>query len=158
MGFRHCTRRDNEGLNDPQKEFCHRYCVHFDRGLAYQEVYGFDINAKTARANGNNLFKKQRIVNYVESILRERRQSVVEINVDELITELKAIAFIEIDKVEMLEPGEVLTVKMADKQKAITTLLQISGYSSDINQAIRTLETFGVRLRQDEDGKWRIED
>lgn len=184
MGFRHCKRRENTALTDQTKEFCHRYCVHFDRVRAYQEVFGVDVDK--AKINARNLFKKANVVDYIDSILRERKQSVIEINVDKLIGELNAIALCRIDDVIDLNSGEILPeiegdalaavseftldefeneqvskrkrrIKLSDKQKAIELLLRIQGYTTELPQALRVLEAYGVKLKQNESGEWVIE-
>lgn len=48
-------------------------------------------------------------------------------------------------------------LKTHDKIKAIETLLKISGYLSEINVGLRIMESYGVKLRQDENNEWYIE-
>lgn len=48
-------------------------------------------------------------------------------------------------------------LKMHDKRSAIETLLKIEGYTSELNQALRTLEAYGVVLKQTETNEWVIE-
>lgn len=50
-------------------------------------------------------------------------------------------------------------LKQFSKKEAISELLKIQGYSGELNVAIRTLEAYGIRLRQDTvSEKWFIED
>lgn len=48
--------------------------------------------------------------------------------------------------------------KLSDRQRALDTLMRITGLTSDLNQALKTLEAYGVHLRQSaETGEWTIE-
>lgn len=178
------AKRNNQGLSDKRKEFCHKYCATLDRAKAYLEVFP-ESDPKKAYSNGTKLMQILEVNQYIEGIFQEKRNDTIKVDVSPLIRELQAIALTRINDVVDLDTGDILKtingdalaavseffvdeverddfyrrkkrVKLSPKIQAIDTLLKVAGYSSDLNVALRTLESYGITLEQNESGDWEI--
>lgn len=59
------------------------------------------------------------------------------------------------------EEGETrsqMKIETHDKLGALRTLAQIGGLTTDLSQALQTLQTYGINIKEDADGKFFIDD
>lgn len=93
-------------LTDKQKRYCERYVVHFDDVRAFQEA-GYNANSAGAGVFFDSLRGNPRVQEYID-ILRHEILRRVDVSVDDLLRETKAIATANIgDYVEWDRKGRV---------------------------------------------------
>jgi phage terminase small subunit len=94
-------------LTEKQKRFCEEYLIDLNATQAYIRAGYKATNNKVAEANARKLLAKYSVSEYIKE-LREKQSERTEITADEVIKELKTVAFADTklqgkDKVRALE-------------------------------------------------------
>lgn len=151
-------------LNTRQKIFCEAYIT---SGNAYKSALAAGYSPATAKGSMGNLLNKPIVKQYIEKRQQELVQTMVDTN--EVIEQLKAIAFFDIDEVAVVEDGVLIVrdtkamgkhkraaiaslrqgpkgveIKPYDKMKALAMLTQITGKQNLKNTETEEKEGTGV--------------
>jgi phage terminase small subunit len=176
-------KQEFKGLTAKQQLFCHEYLLDLNASAAYKRA-GYTAASKSAIAVGaHQILRNPNIQEYI-AILREERKKQTDLKGDDVINQLKAIAFSSISNVveSWNDEGVVMKdaedidsvslsaiqsisvrggrvhVKMHDKTKALATLVSVLGLDNDFSKSVLTLASYGLKLYRDGDGKWQIRD
>lgn len=166
------------GLNPREMRFCQEYVKSGSkRGAALKAGYA----AKNCDTYGSRLYKVPRVREEIDRLMAESADR-NELNTNDIIQSLMAIAFVKVDEfiesfdgktliykpierwteraklalmpsVEFKPNGQISKIPAPDRLAALGQLGTISGLTRDLNVSIANLKLFGHSFTQDETGQ-----
>ena len=163
-----------ELANKKHEKFCQQLVKHGNQARAYKEA-GFGV--KNAGSNAARLSANELILKRIEEIRAEQRHR-IRVDLERIIDEHKSVLDFDLSDILTYEDGrwELSPIQSwpagyskcvsffgfnksgqpiikIDKHPARESLARILGLYSDFNSSIACLWTYGLELRQGEDGK-----
>jgi phage terminase small subunit len=169
-------------LTPKKKRFCEEYCVD-SNGTQAAIRAGYSV--RSAGQMAEQLLKKHEIQECIAT-LRKESTARVNVTIDRVVEEYAAIAFANTMKAVEVKAGKLLVkdpttlpeqlqraiasispvqtkdgvffkLTFFDKVRALDSLGKYLGMFSEFNGAIATLKTYGIHLRQTDEG-WVVSD